>query len=396
MTQIGVGIGVNKSPVRQPVTTPNCKAEANKSVSDNSKTIHNSKTLNQQLSNNSSERRPTNDNGDDENSNSFESHSDAELGHSNEKKRSPTTQKEITVTGTSHSTTTVNLHSSFRNPPQRRPFTTRPTTNVKSLAHSIYRNPIRLNGLSSKSKLNNKNLPQNSSGQTSMGLTPIPSEAELSSGRVYPPPQPRPETLAIMSEELFHERLRARQSPLLAVTDPSVKSSNSSIVQPTQLSPRSSLVLQKISTEDLSQCSQTAVIPSSPENHEEEEEEEQHKEHAEHLLNISSSSEQHSPSLISQSQFSVKQILTNLDQASDDSWRLLNSHSSLDIPYIDETDFEDLGKWPDEEFARLQTFRFLFGHWESSRGSRAEVTARNFLLLPAKHCTNASSLAKGS
>ena len=333
MTQIGVGIGVTKSPIRQPVTVPNCKLDANKSVSDKSKTIHNCKTLHQQLSNNSSDRRPTNDNGDDENSNSFESHSDGEQGNANEKKLSPSTPRDAN---------TVNRIPSSRTSHHRRPFNTRATSNVKSLAQSIYRNPIRLNGLSSasKSKSNTKNISQNNSGQGSMGLTPIPSEAEISSARVNPPPQPRPETLAIMSEELFHERLKARQSPLLAITDPSVKSSTSSIVPPNQLTATSSVVLQKNSPENLSQ---TVVIPSSPENHEEEEGEEQHKDIDEHLLNVSFS-EQHSPSLISQSQFSVKQILTNLDQASDDSWRLLNSHSSLDIPYIDETDFEDLGK----------------------------------------------------
>ena len=57
--------------------------------------------------------------------------------------------------------------------------------------------------------------------QLSMILTPIPSEPELSLCRVYPPPQPRPESLAIMSEELFHERLKARQPLLLVTTDQS-------------------------------------------------------------------------------------------------------------------------------------------------------------------------------
>lgn len=346
MTQIGVGIGVTKSPIRQPVTVPNCNLDANKSVRDNCKTIHNCKTLNQQLSNNSSDRRPTNDNGDDENSNSFESHSDGEQGNVKEKKLSPNTPRDINANASGHSGNAVNRMTSSRTSHHRRPFNTRATSNVRSLAQSIYRNPIRLNGLTSasKSKSNTKNISQNNSGQVSTGLTPIPSEAELSSSRVNPPPQPRPETLAIMSEELFHERLKARQSPLMAITDPSVKSSTSSIVPPHQFSSRSSAVLPKNSTENLSQLSQTVVIPSSPENRqEEEEEEEQRKDIDEHLLNVSSS-EQHSPSLMSESQFSVKQILNNLDQASDDSWRLLNSHSSLDIPYIDETDFEDLGK----------------------------------------------------
>ncbi|CAF5192329.1 unnamed protein product, partial [Rotaria magnacalcarata] len=46
-----------------------------------------------------------------------------------------------------------------------------------------------------------------------------------------------------------------------------------------------------------------------------------------------------------ESSSSIKTIINTGGDSSDESWRLLNSNSSLDehIPYIDETDFEDLG-----------------------------------------------------
>jgi hypothetical protein len=48
----------------------------------------------------------------------------------------------------------------------------------------------------------------------------------------------------------------------------------------------------------------------------------------------------------------IKKILNYNADSSDESWRLLNSNSSLDehIPYIDETDFEDLGN--DKRFSK--------------------------------------------
>jgi hypothetical protein len=157
------------------------------------------------------------------------------------------------------------------------------------------------------------------SPQLPTNLTPIPSESELTLGRIYPPPQPRPESLAIMSEELFHEKLRARQSPLFSTIELSRKSSlcvNNHLSA--NCSPTSSIVLEKSSTEDITHENQTLT--------------------EENLIQTNSVSP------ISPSQLTVEPVVNHIDESSDDSWRLLNSTSSLDIPYIDETDFEDLGK----------------------------------------------------
>mgnify|MGYP000215191016 CR=1 FL=1 len=131
--------------------------------------------------------------------------------------------------GTS-STTTVHVSSTRVNTnqrcsPTRGQSSQKHGSNVKffatSMAHSLYRNPIRLSGLSSTSKTKGNNpitnkdsssFASSSQQQIPITLTPIPSEPELMTSRITPPPQPRPETLATMSEELFHQKIKARQS----------------------------------------------------------------------------------------------------------------------------------------------------------------------------------------
>lgn len=49
-------------------------------------------------------------------------------------------------------------------------------------------------------------------------------------------------------------------------------------------------------------------------------------------------------SFICESQLSVKQIITNLDQSSNEHWHGLSNGNSVDIPFIDENELEDLGK----------------------------------------------------
>lgn len=293
MTQIGVGIGVNKASIRLPID----KQNLTKKLADHSEIIHQRKTLHQQSSNHSSERRHTNDAGDEENSNSFESHSDNDQNNKNEKKASTISsnpRRGMSVNWGSNSTTAINLTS-------RRP----PSKNAKSFAQSFYRNPIRLNTLSSP-----KSKQTIAFNQPSVTLTPIPSEPELTSCRIYPP-QPRPESLAIMSQELFYERLRARQSPLLPTHD---------LPQSTTSVDNQEITIEKTPMEDITQSEPTIIQEERPPE-----------------INLS-------PIHPSQSQLTVQPIVNNLNESSDESWRFLNSNTSLDIPYIDETDFEDLGK----------------------------------------------------
>jgi hypothetical protein len=299
MTQIGVGIGVSKSPIEISLD----KQNITKNMNHISANIHQQKILHKQFSNTSSEPRHTNDGvGDDENSNSFESHSDVDLNNKKEKKLSKIShnnRRGMSVNWGSNSTTAVNLTStrSQLNCGQINP------KNVKSFAQSLYCNPIRLSVLSAP-KIKQPIV----STQPSMTLTPIPSEPELGLCRVYPPPQPRPESLAIMSEELFHEKLKARQSPIIINNHLSV-----------------SINLDKTPTEDSSHSDQTLTNEKQEEN----------------IIEINSSI---SSTPIPQLQLPIEQNINNTNESSDDSWRLLNSNTSLDIPYIDETDFEDLGK----------------------------------------------------
>jgi hypothetical protein len=174
----------------------------------------------------------------------------------------------MSVNWGSSSTAAVNSSSSMTNTTRRyRPNRGQASSrsNVKffatSMANSLYRNPIRLSGLSSTLKTKgtsliiNKNSPQTSTNQpqTTITLTAIPSEPELTLNRVYPPPQPRPESLAIMSEELFHERLKARQSPLVPI--PLIKNPSTLLAVNKQLSTNfpstSSFLLDKHCIEDV-------------------------------------------------------------------------------------------------------------------------------------------------
>jgi len=305
MTQIGVGIGVAKSPIKISLDNENFR----KNLNNTSANIHQRTSLHKRFSNNSSEPRHTNDGGDDENSNSFESHSDNDLNNKNEKKiskiSSHNNRRGMSVNWGSNSTTAINLTSTRSRQINQK--------NVKSFAHSLYCNPIRLGTLST-TKMKQ---PIISTTQPSITLTPIPSESELGLCRVYPPPQPRPESLAIMSDELFHEKLKARQSPLLSTTD---QSQQSPLIINNHLS--TSSILDKTPTENIHNSDQTLTDDNKQE---------------ENSIEINSSS-------IPQLQLTVDQIVNNIDESSDESWRLLNSNSSLDIPYIDEPDFEDLGK----------------------------------------------------
>ena len=306
MTQIGVGIGVNKASIKLPTD----KQNLTKKLADHSENVHQRKNLSQRSTNNSSERRLTNDGGDEENSNSYESHSDNDQNNPNEKKfskHSSNPRRGMSVNWGSNSTTAINLTS-----------TRSQAKNIKSFAHSLYKNPMRLNALSSP-----KIKKTTSYNQPSVTLTPIPSEPELPSCRIYPPPQPRPESLAIMSEELFYERLKARQSPLFASTD--LPQSTVSVNNNHDRS--ASIGTVHITTNDLTHSAPTIV-------------EEQHENE-----NPPPPPEVHrSPVHTPPAQLTVQPIVNNPDESSDESWRFLNSNTSLDIPYIDETDFEDLGK----------------------------------------------------
>ncbi|CAF4065039.1 unnamed protein product [Rotaria sp. Silwood2] len=325
MTQIGVGIGVKKSPTKLHVDKQSYKIDTTTNDNDDDQNILQQKRLHQQLSDNSSERQPTNDGGDDDISNSYESHSDHDFNHKKEKrfhfsndKKSHIVRRGMSVNSGSDSTIAINLTSS-KNQHFRRHFNQKQSSNVKSFANSFHRNPIHLSTLSSTTKTKLKQ--PTTATQPSVTLTPIPSEPELSLCRIYAPPQPRPESLATMPEELFHEKLKARHVPVSSIIEPSQHSTsiiNENLSTNFQSTP--SILLDKSSTQDINHSNQTIVDEKQEYN----------------LIEINSTSP------ISQAQLTVKQIVNNIDESSDESWRLLNSNSSLDIPYIDETDFEDL------------------------------------------------------
>jgi len=279
----------------------------------------------------------------------------------------------MSVNWGSSPTAAINV-SSTRYRPNRGQINQKHGSNVKffatSMAHSLYRNPIRLSSLSStlrkgSNSIVNKNSPQNPTNQpqTTITLTSIPSEPELQSSRVNPPPQPRPESLAIMSEELFHERLKARQSPLLPA--PVQNNSSTTLTVNRKLSANfpstSSFLLDKHCIEDVTYSTTNQFIstdqklktqitpPPSPEGEEQKQQEE--KEFIEtkpDLIESSKEKEEEEEKKQEPEIFSspIKAIINYSVDSSDESWRLLNSNSSLDehIPYIDETDFEDLGK----------------------------------------------------
>ncbi|CAF3405202.1 unnamed protein product [Rotaria sp. Silwood1] len=326
MTQIGVGIGAKKSPTKLHIDKQSYQIDMTTDNSDYNQNALQQKNLHKQLSDNSSERQHTNDGGDDDNSNSYESHSDHDFNNKKEKrfhfsndKNSHKIRRGMSVNWSSNSTTAINLTSS-KNQHFHRQFNQKQSSNVKSFANSFHRNPKHLNTSSSTTKTKLKQ--PITSTQPSVTLTPIPSEPELSLCRIHSPPQPRPESLATMSEELFHEKLKARHIPILSTIESSQHSAliiNDNLSTSFQSTP--SIVLDKSPTEDMNHSNQPILNEKQEDN----------------LIEIKSTSS------ISQSQLTVKKIVNNIDESSDESWRLLNSNSSLDIPYIDETDFDDLG-----------------------------------------------------
>lgn len=329
MTQIGVGIGVNKSPTKSVVDKQNHNIDSTTNANENDQSALEQNILHKKLSDNSSERQQTNDGGDDDNSNSYESHSDQDFNNKKEKrlhfanhKNAHQVRRGMSVNWGSNSTTAINLATSKAHY-FRRQINQKSSSNMRSFAHSLYRNPMRLNNLSATTaKIKSKQTAN--STQPSITLTPIPSEPELSLCRIHSPPQPRPESLATMSTELFHERLKARHGQFLANTDP-FRHSSKTLNEPLSNNFQStlSMPLDKTPTEDMHNSDQT-ITPEVQE---------------ENLIDI------HSIDRVSQPQSPAKQSTNHVNDSSDESWRLLNSNNSLDIPYIDETDFEDLGKF---------------------------------------------------
>lgn len=413
MTQIGVGIGGNKSPAKAPVDKQNHRHRKVDSTTgddfddEDPQTLLTHSVINTQNSSNSSEQRRTGG-ADDDNSNSFESHSDFDLNHSNDKPTGPannTTEKSsrpknrrgMSVNWGSSSTAAIGSNAAAAPSANRRPRANRGALNQKtgsnvkffatSMAQSLYRNPIRLSGLTSTSKSKGANVsPNKTSSNPSVPviLTPIPSEPEPSACRVYPPPQPRPESLAIMSDELFHERLKARHSPLFSA--PNVNPPEASLTVNNNLSTNfpstSSFLLDKHCMEDVtysttnqsqtindhqitvnrastpSSASSSSPSSSSSSSLLSELQKTTTTENPNNLIELVSDhdedEETEAPTLTQQPESPkqptepspIKPISHSNGESSDESWRFLNSNSSLDeqIPYIDETDFEDLGK----------------------------------------------------
>jgi hypothetical protein len=308
--------------------------------------------------------------GEDDNSNSFESHSDFDLNHSNEKKSRASNQSSakssrqknrrgmsVNWGSSSPAPAATNTSSTMTNT-NRRYLSNRGQINHKhgsnvkffatSMAQSLYRNPIRLSGLSATLKmkgtnsLNHKHPSQTPTNQAQMTipLTQIPLEPELILNRINPPPQPRPESLAIMSEELFHQRLKARQTPP-ALNNPSTTTTSLLTVNKqlsTNFPSTSSFLLDTHCIEDVTYSTKNQSITTNPNQTITPEKTKSN------LLESPKEEDHYQPSQDISSP--IKAIINFSADSSDDSWRLLNSNSSLDehIPYIDETDFEDLGK----------------------------------------------------
>lgn len=391
MTQIGVGLGSTKSPTKAPLDKQNNttrKIDSNTGDDFDDEDPQNLLTqsvINTQNSSNSSEQRRIGG-GDDDNSNSFESHSDYDLNHpydktarmsntSNEKNSRQKNRRGMSVNWGNSSTTPINPSSSMANTsrrqrPNRGQTSQKPASNVKffatSMAHSLYRNPIRLSGLSATLKtktvnaMTNKTPTHTSSNPTqqTVTVTSIPMEGDVPVNRTFSPPQPRPESLAIMSDELFHERLKARQSPLIiapSIHPSTVKTTTTSLTVNKQLSNNfpstSSFLLDKHCIEDVTysttnqftstnadQTGENEITPTTSPQDEQTD-----------FIEIKSTNLPESPQtkpIEEKIASPIKAFINYSADSSDESWRLLNSNSSLDehIPYIDETDFEDLGK----------------------------------------------------
>ncbi|CAF0905737.1 unnamed protein product [Adineta ricciae] len=362
MTHIGAGIGVSKSPAKTSVDKQNhlTRKKIDSTVCDDCEDedpqnllAHN--IMNTQNSSNSSDQRRAGG-GDDDNSNSFESHSDFDFNRPTEKQiqskantREKTSRQNnrrgMSANWGSGSSNPVNVSSTVTNNNRtsrsnRGQANQKHGSNVKffatSMAQSLYKAPIRLSAFSSASKpkgsnsIPNKSTPHfiSNQQQTSNRLASIPSEPELATNRVHPPPQPRPESLAIMSDELFHEKLKARQSPLFLTsqtTDPPPSLSPPQLIT-IELPSTSSFLVDNRSNDNLTQCLPTdQTLPLV------EDEEQQ-----ENLIDISMKD---SP------QDKLSSPIHSIKTDKNGPWcsPSNNTHREEHIPFIDETDFEDLG-----------------------------------------------------
>ena len=376
MTQIGVGIGVNRS---QTKTTSHKRNYVDRKMDsttgdeyddEDPRSLLAQSVINTQNSSNSSDQHCLGG-FDDDNSNSYESHSDFDCKKFNEKfscisnksteKASQQKNRRImNVNLGNNSTTAYNITSTRANKNQRYPqnreqINQKYGSNMKffatSMAQSFYRNPICLSSLSSTSKTKDtnfiphkKNSQLNNSKQEpkSIMLTPIPSESEFATHRINPPPQPRPESLAIMSEELFSQRIKAHQPPLASLS--SIKPSTTTLLNVNdQLSRKfpstSSFLLDKHCMEDVTysttnQFSSTKLDRTTSL----EEQTTTLMDIEDNLIELPIEKQQQIP-------LSIKTIANNGVNSSEKSCRLLNNNNSLNehIPYIDESDFEDLG-----------------------------------------------------
>jgi hypothetical protein len=90
----------------------------------------------------------------------------------------------------------------------------------------------------------------------------------------------------------------------------------------------------------INNCEQTIKNQITPPPSPEEQQQQNSIEIKTNLIEISKEEEKQQENISS-----IKTMINYSADSSDESWRLLNSNSSLDehIPYIDETDFEDLG-----------------------------------------------------
>lgn len=270
ITQIGVGIGVNASPLRKTMIGNDPNVSLEKSNEDFRLNVEKSRSL--------MDRRTTNENGEDENSNSFESHSDPDQKNVQEK------STKFSSNLNTRCATSVNWTGD-----RRSPFNTIISNRSQCLNQdktSSPKTPMNLNVFSQKLKTNFKSLPKKNA-TLNLDEEFVPSKKSSA-------PQPRPETLAILSEEDFNERIQLRQS----------------------------------------------TLPNKEE------------------IPRKKIEEQQSP-------LSIKQILNNLEQIPEEKRRFFAAETHLDIPFIDETEFEDLG-----EFYRAMTndsFNFPFRlHFASS------------------------------
>ena len=320
MTRIGVGIGINKSSPQALLDQQNCGIISTIDNNENNLSISfRHHVLNKQISSNSSERRHTTDG--DENSNSYESPSDHDINTKINHQFSYKNSHMINLKHNSNSTTAVNLIPS-KKLHYRRQCNRKQIPNVKMLAYALYRRPTHFNKSSSttKVKLKQTRTTTTNSAQPSVILTPIPSELELATCRIYSSFQPPSESLPTMSQELFNEKLKSDHLSSFFLTNSSSNNNN-------QLSNNFQSLPAIISNgnpiEDTSNSNQILTNEQQDE----------------------SSRKSQISSTNFQSSLITQQIVYDNDQLPGENNRLTNRNSSLDIPYIDENEFEDLGKF---------------------------------------------------